>query len=275
VDHSSLTPQEFEQFRSLILKLCGIHISENKVTLLSNRIRRRLRATGITDFTAYLNLLQSGQPTAELADFINVVTTNETAFFRTEKHFHWIQNEFLNDLLTKNLKGEHSKHIKLWSAACSTGEEPYTLAMCLIANRARLPGWTYEILATDINQQVLQKARLGVYDSKISQQFPDSNWRDYFDKSANSHQWVVKPEVRKLVKFQHHNLIATPPAIGFDCILIRNVLIYFNRESKRMVIDHLINALKPGGFLVTGPSEGVFDMLGMLTRYSPFAFQKT
>ncbi len=131
MDASQLTPEEFGQFQAFILKLCGISVPGNKITLLSNRIRRRLKATKIPDFDSYYKFLTSPAGRQELEGFLSAVTTNETSFFRTEKHFDWLRTEFIDQLQGAIRSGERARTVRLWSAACSTGEEPYSIAMCL------------------------------------------------------------------------------------------------------------------------------------------------
>lgn len=140
VTPTQLTPQEFEQFQRLVFESSGIRIPENKVMLLSNRIRRRLKATGMTDFQAYFALLKSPRGRDEMDGFLAAVTTNETSFYRTEKHFEWLQTRFVNDLIERARSGQHPKRIRIWSAACSTGEELYTMAICLAENARNSQG---------------------------------------------------------------------------------------------------------------------------------------
>lgn len=274
MDATQLTTKEFELFQALIFRLCGIRVSENKVTLLSNRIRRRVKSTGVADFQAYLALLQSPAGRAEFEDFLNVVTTNETSFFRTEKHFDWLRTEFMEDVRERFRQGQHSQSVRLWSAACSTGEEPYTIAMCLAENRIKLPDWKFQIHGTDISELALAKARAGVFGANLAEQVPDKLRDRYFVHDASTNQWEAKSTLKQMVSVSRHNLMEPNPQRNYDCIFIRNVLIYFSRESKKVVIDNLVRSLAPGGYLVVGPSEGIFDMLEMLEKRSTFLYQK-
>lgn len=274
VEPSQLSPREFEQFRAFIFQLCGIQVTENKVTLLSNRIRRRVKATGTADFQGYLKLLQSSAGRDEVEGFLNAVTTNETSFFRTEKHFDWLRTEFLDDLRERARLGQHPKQIRIWSAACSSGEEPYSIALCLAENRLKLTDWKIEIHGTDISEQSLETARAGVYGSHVAEEVPEKLRTRYFQQTAGAETWEVKPALKSLVSVSRHNLMEPNPQRNYDCVFIRNVLIYFSRESKQVVIDHLVRSLAAGGYLVVGPSEGIFDMLGMLEKRSTFLYQK-
>lgn len=273
MESSQLTPQEFEEFQTFIFKLCGIKVPENKIMLLSNRIRRRLKATQCAGFRPYLQLLKSPAGKEELQGFLNVVTTNETSFFRTEKHFDWLQTEFVEEMIRLQREGKKTKSIRIWSAACSSGEEPYTIGIALSENQLKLAGWSLEILGTDISEQSIEKARQGIYSTDTCSDIPDKLRSRYF-RSLPEGDFEVKPTLKNLVKIDRHNLLERQSAPPFDCIFIRNVLIYFSRESKQVVIDNLVRALAPGGYLVVGPSEGIFDMLGMLTRVSTFLYCK-
>ncbi len=274
MDASQLSPREFEQFQKLIFKISGIRVPENKVMLLSNRIRRRVKATGVADFQAYLKLLQSSTGRDELEGFLNAVTTNETSFFRTEKHFDWLRAEFVEGLCEQVRLGRHAPSVRIWSAACSSGEEPYSIAMCLAENRLKLTDWQLEIHGTDISEQSLEKARLGIYGPHVADEVPEKFRSRYFHHRTDSDAWEVKPALKELVTVSRHNLMEANPQRNYDCIFIRNVLIYFSRESKQVVIDHLVRSLADGGYLVVGPSEGIFDMLGMLEKRSTFLYQK-
>lgn len=275
VDASQLTPAEFEQFRTLIFQLSGIRVPDNKVMLLSNRIRRRVKATGLADFYAYLELVRSPSGHKELDGFLNAVTTNETSFFRTEKHFDWLRTEFIDDIRGRLRNADRSRNVRIWSAACSSGEEPYSIAMCLTENRSKLPDCKFEIHATDISEDSLAKARAGVYGSHVADEVPEKLQARYFDHAAGSAEWKVKASLKECVTVTRHNLMEPNRQKDYDCIFIRNVLIYFSRESKKVVIDNLVRSLAPDGYLVVGPSEGIFDMLGMLQKRSTFLYQKT
>ena len=275
VEASQLTPQEFEHFQTLIFQLSGIRVPENKVMLLSNRIRRRVKATGVTDFRAYLKLIRSPAGREELEGFFNAVTTNETSFFRTEKHFDWLRTEFVDEMRARLRSGQHPRHVRIWSAACSSGEEPYSIAMCLAENRSRLTDCKFEIHGTDISEDSLTKARAGVYGSHVTEEVPESLQTRYFDHKPGSAEWKVKASLTEFVTVFRHNLMEANRQQDYDCIFIRNVLIYFSRESKKVVIDNLVRSLAVGGYLLVGPSEGIFDMLGMLRKRSTFLYQKT
>ena len=274
MDTSQLTLKEFQQFQTFILKLCGISVPDNKITLLSNRIRRRLRATNIPDFEGYFKFLKSVAGNEELDGFLSAITTNETSFFRTEKHFDWLRTEFIDLIVNQAKAGDRQRSLRIWSAACSTGEEPYTIALCLAENQHKLAGWKISVLGTDISEHAISKAQSGVFGDDICNEVPEKLSSRFFLQHAESNTWEAKPVLKEMVTIKRHNLMERNPESGFDCIFIRNVLIYFSKESKQQVIENLVHAMAKGSYLVVGPSEGIFEMLGMLTKRSTFLYQK-
>ena len=148
------------------------------------------------------------------------------------------------------------------------------MAICLAENRHRLRDWSLQILGTDISEETLRAAREGVFKPRAIESVSDKLRRRYFQHHTKDDLWQVRPEIKQLVEFKRHNLIHPLPEPGFDCIFIRNVLIYFDRDSKLTVINHLLSALAVGGYLVVGPSEGIYDMLSPLQKRSPFLYQK-
>lgn len=273
LEANRLTPQQFTLFQQFIYRQTGISTADGKITLLSNRIRRRLRAHQIESFDEYYRLLTGGRVPGELEQFIDAVTTNETFFFRTGGHFEWFAGAFLDDLVARAIAGHRERSLRVWSAACSSGEEAYSLAICLEENRARLAGWRLSIIGTDISESVLTQARAATYRLRSLEQISPQRLQEHFAKSA-ADEWIVKPKTASVCSFQRHNLLEKIPQPPFDCVFIRNVLIYFDRGSKAIAVGHLIDSLAPGGFLVVGPSDGIYDMLGGLRRCANFLYQK-
>ncbi len=283
VELKELTPSEFSGFQKFIYEISGIQIPESKRTLLSNRVRRRLKAGGFEDFRSYFEFLGSNNGQSELTEFLDAVTTNETFFFRTEQHFDWFHSKFISELALQAHNGQRQQQMRIWSAACSTGEEPYSLAICLAENQLRLRGWKLEIVASDLSADVLRSARDGCYKERALRLLDDKRRRRHFTRLKEESTvarvnpeplWQVKPKLREFVSFHRHNLMERMAEPPFDCIFIRNVLIYFDRKSKQQVVKNLIDAMALGGYLVVGPSEGVYDMLDGLTRRSTFLYQK-
>lgn len=273
-DLERLTPAQFDRFRDFIYRQSGIRMEPSKVTLVSNRIRRRLRAGGFADFDAYYRHLTSTKDAGELEQFLDAITTNETHFFRTPAHFDWFRGEFLTELINRQRSGERDAALRVWSAACSTGEEAYSLAICIAENSLRLRGWKTTVLGTDISEAVLKDARQAVYRERSLEEVSPVQRQRYFDPVRESETWQVRKSVRELVEFRRHNLMDPLRLPPFDCIFLRNVLIYFDRESKQVVIRNLIQSLAQGGALVVGPSEGVYDMLHPLVKQGTSVYRK-
>ena len=268
-----LNTQQFERFRDFIYVKSGIRIPDTKLSLLSNRIRRRLKAGPWEDFDAYYDYLVSIRGTGELEYFFDAVTTNETSFFRTPAHFEWFRGEFLAGVVAAARRGERPTSLRVWSAGCASGAEPYTIAICLLENLYRLRDWELTVIGTDISEEALRLAREGVFRPRAVENVSERQRKRYFRETEDG-SWRVRPEVGERVRFEHHNLMTRAPEPAFDCIFIRNVLIYFDSESKLTVVKNLMRALTPGGFLVVGPSEGIYTMLDPLERHSAFLYER-
>jgi chemotaxis protein methyltransferase CheR len=269
-----LNSKQFDRFRDLIYENSGILVERNKVTLLSNRIRRRVNAGGFDDFDAYYRFLTSPDGVSEISGFLDAITTNETYFFRTPKQFDWFKSDWLNEQIAQHRSGNRTPELRVWSAGCADGAEPYSIAICLAENMYRLRDWSLQVIGTDISQEMLDSARAGIFKPRSVQAVTERQRRRYFQGQGETERWQIREPIKQLVEFKHHNLMEPLSGPKFDCIFIRNVLIYFDQQSKRIVIDNLLNALAVGGHLVVGPSEGVYDMLHGLKRVSPLIYQK-
>ncbi len=274
MEPDKLSPRQFELFRDFIYRHSGIRVDAAKVTLASNRIRRRLRACQLDDFESYYQYLNSPAGTGELELFLDAVTTNETHFFRTPHHFEWFKDEFLSEFSLRPHTGTQPRKLRVWSAACSTGEEPYSVAICVQESAVKLRDCKATIVGTDISEAVLREARLGCYRKRSLEEVSEQRLKRHFEAAADGTTFTLRPQLREMVEFRRHNLMEPLRLAPFDCIFIRNVLIYFDRDSKLVVIKNLINLLTPGGYLVVGPSEGIYDMLHPLVKRSTFAYQK-
>ncbi len=270
-----LTPGQFEKFRKLVYAHSGIHIEPRKVTMLSNRIRRRVKACGCDSFDSYYRLLNSPEGASELGGFLNAVTTNETFFFRTGKQFEWIKSHWITEQINRYRNGERSNHLRVLSAACSDGAEAYSIAICIAENAYRLRDWTLEIVGTDISDAALQKARAAVFESKSLEHVSERQRRRFFESIDDGQRWRVSDSIRSNVRFQNHNLMTSFARFGkFDCIFLRNVLIYFDQQARRQAVRHVIDALAPRGYVFTGPSEGVYGLLDSLEKVTPLIHRK-
>jgi len=273
---TKLTTEQFAAFQRFIYGQTGIRIQEGKITLLSNRIRRRLKHHSLESFDDYYRLLTRAGLPGELEHFIDAVTTNETHFFRTGGHFEWFAGPFLDDILARAAEGRHDRSIRVWSAACSSGEEAYSAAICLAEARHRLGGWRTRILGTDISETMLESARTATYAERSLEQVSPQRLKLHFAKGPGGppETWRVRPEVAALCEFRRHNLLEPLREPPFDCIFIRNVMIYFDRESKARAVAHLVESLAPDGYLVVGPADGIYELLGGLKKRSIFLYQK-
>lgn len=269
-----LSQEEFSEFQKFIYEHSGVRVSDRKRILLSNRIRSRLKEGGFADFQSYYQFITSRRGRNELDGFLDVVTTHESFFFRTEKHFDWFVDEFIGEMITRARQDPKQQIINIWSAACSTGEEIYSLAICLAENQFRLRNWELNLLGTDISEQALKEARDGFYKKRGVELVSDKLLKKYFIEHETESRWEVKQEIKQMVEFKKHNLMNKLISTKFDCIFLRNVLIYFDTPSKEVVVKHLTDSLAEGGYLVVGPSEGIYSMLGDLKKHSTFLYQK-
>ena len=270
-----LNSQQFDLFRDFVYEKSGIRIDSNKVTLLTNRIRRRVQVGGFEGFDAYYQFLTSPEGIDELSGFLDAVTTNETYFFRTPKQFDWLETDWLTEQISRHRSGQRDARLRIWSAGCANGAEPFSIAICLAENAFRLRGWSLEVLGTDISEEMLTQARAGRFKDRAVEAVSEKQRRRYFQRPSADGVWQIQPTVKEMVEFKQHNLMEPLREPKFDCIFIRNVLIYFDAVSKQTVIDHMLSALEIGGYLVIGPSEGIYGMLHGLKRISPLVYQRT
>jgi chemotaxis protein methyltransferase CheR len=275
MNHFELTDGEYQKYCDLIYRVAGIRIAENKRLMVSNRVRRRLKATGISSFSEYYAFLTSASGAAEeMPLFLDAITTNETYFFRDTQNYDWFGDVFLPEIVQDASSRKRVKIARIWSAACSTGEEPYSIALKLLAKKPLLTGWRTTILGTDLSGAVLSAARTGTYDSRAIRLVEPALRTEYFDEESTSQRWTVKPKVKALVGWKQHNLLVPLKEEPFDCIFLKNVLIYFDTDSKQSVVKNVIDALAKGGYLVVGPTEGIYTMLDALTKLKPWLYQR-
>ena len=271
---NELTDDEFARFLALIYRVAGIRIAETKRVLVSNRVRRRLRATGIETFAAYYAFLTSPKGAGEMPAFLDAVTTNETYFFRDQAHYDWIGGEFLTTMLAEAAARRRPRSLRIWSAACSTGEEPYSIAIKLAERKAELAGWRLSVLGTDLSGAALDAARRRLRGAPPSRKSTPRPARNGSTPPPTAEAGPSRPTSAP-VSFQSHNLLKPLAAEPFDCVFIKNVLIYFDLQSKQTVVDLVLQSMAKGGYLVTGPTEGIYGMLGSLTRLKPWLYQRT
>ena len=271
---TELTDEEFQKFCGLIYRVAGIRIAENKRVMVGNRVRRRLRATGIKNFAEYYAHLTSPAGNGEMPLFLDAITTNETYFFRDPQHYEWLGETFLPEIAQQAALHKRTRSLRIWSAACSSGEEPYSIALKVMARKPLFTGWRTTLLGTDISGAALAAGRTGRYDARAVRLVDPAQRQAFFDEDPKSQHWTVKPEVKALVTWKQHNLLYPLKDDPFHCIFIKNVLIYFDKDSKQIVVRNLVEAMAEGGYLVVGPTEGIYAMLDPLTKLKPWLYQK-
>ena len=278
-DRHSLSPGLFSKFQHLIYDESGIWLGEHKHALLTGRLARRLRLLGIENMRDYLHLVTQPDQQHERAVMIDCITTNQTHFFREPRHFEFLTTEVFPEWHRQAETGVRPRHLRVWSAGCSSGEEPYSLAMLFSKYFPLEQGWEVEIIATDICTRVLEKARAAVYPIEKSKEIPAEFLRAYMLKGKGDSKGVMKvsPELHRLVRFARVNLHAdTYPIMGsFDLIFCRNVLIYFDQKSKEKVISGILGHLSSAGFLIVGHSEHLGSTSPMLRAIAPTVYALT
>ncbi len=276
-----LSDRDFQTVRDVVYKHCGIALGEDKISLVRARISREMRVGGYDSVKAYLEHVLENRGGDSFAGFIDSISTNLTGFFREKEHFDYLEKIALPAVLARKRDAGDSR-ILLWCAACSSGEEPYTMAMSIletVERFGRVPlKWDIRILATDISTRMLAKARSGVYEPQQVAKVPEGLRMKYFQpvegKDSGGRQYV-KPEVKGMVRFRHLNLIDAWPFKGpFEFIFCRNVMIYFDKGTQQGLIDRFWNCLQPDGLLFTGHSESLMGITHRFMNVKPATYRK-
>jgi chemotaxis protein methyltransferase CheR len=270
-----MTDVEYERFRTYIYQHSGIQLGPAKKELLTARLARRLRDLEISSYAEYFRRLTQGDKAEEISLF-DAISTNETHFFREPQHF-----EFLRDVVFPRwdrmaAAGLRSRRVRMWSAACATGQEVYSLAMVAEDRFPASAGWDVEILATDLSVRALEAARAGVWSADQKHEIPERFLKAYMLKGVASQRGKMKagPAIRSLLRFARVNLNNEVYPVGgpFDVIFCRNVLIYFDAEAKARVVDRLMGYLTPGGYLVLGQVESAIALTDRLRAVGPTVY---
>lgn len=277
---AQLTPEQFSLLKDFIHQRCGIVIADQKKVLLEARLRSRLKVLSMNTFDDYLSFLfHKESAEGELVEFINEVTTNKTDFFREADHFEYLFKEALPELVQAYGSGIARK-LRVWSAGCSTGEEPYTLSMILYEIKKHYSKFDYFILATDISTKVLSVARKAIYEKTQVNPVPLPLKKKYLLKGKTGterlHQVRIVPALRSRVNFRRLNFLQGDFGLRekMDVIFCRNVLIYFDRKTREKVLARLANHLEPGGYLFMGHSETMAGANIPLKRITPTIYRK-
>ena len=256
VANQELSEREFAQFCQLVRQATGIQLGNGKQTMLQRRLASRLQDLALPDFAAYLAYLEQGH-LDELQLFINAVTTNLTAFFRETHHFEHLAKQLAG---RAHLPG-HDR-LRIWSAACSSGEEPYSIALTLLGTPGACATDT-RILATDIDSAMVARAASGVYPASDIEKLGRPELHRWFQRSTSDggSQIRMRREVRSLISFKRLNLLERWPMCGpFDAVFCRNVMIYFDKDTQRTLVDRIADLLRPNGLLYIGHSESLFSV---------------
>ncbi len=260
MEKQHIDQKTFIQLRDLIYDRCGIFFHEKKTYLLEDRLSRRMREQGFSSYEEYLYYLRyDPKKDVEMKEVVNIVTTNETFFFRDEAQLDAFSSGILPVIVDNNKNS--MKLIKVWSAACSTGEEPYTLGMIMAENGLLSNGWRLNIVGSDINDKVIATARRGIYGDYAVRNIPSQYKKRYFDNGSDT--YAITKKIKDMVRYENINLLDHSRMMtmtNVDVIFCRNVLIYFDDNAKKKVIGHFYDSLKKGGYLVTGFSETLYNI---------------
>jgi chemotaxis protein methyltransferase CheR len=271
-----ISSRDYSRLRELVYNQAGINLGSERKTMLEGRIRRRLKDLAIHTYGEYCDYLFSGEGLRdELVHLIDVVTTNKTDFFREPRHFEFLTITVAPEFVAANAA---RRPLLVWSAACSTGEEPYTLAMVLSEYAATHPGFAFKIIATDISTTVLKKAGLGIYSTAAVKPVPQSLKVKYFmrGRERSLERVRVVPELRRLIEFRHLNFMDSDYGIPekFDAIFCRNVIIYFDRPTQQSILKKITRHLLPGGYLFVGHAETLHELDLPVTPIAPALYRR-
>ncbi len=260
-----MKPEDFAYFCKLIFDRTGLVLGADKTYLIESRLTPVARRHQLNGLEGLATALRQGKSSDILRDFTDALMTNESFFFRDTKPFDQFRDVVLPRLLASRAG---AKRIRIWSAACSTGQEAYSLAMLLKEQGPRLAGWTIEITGTDISHEVLQRAQSGIYTQvEVQRGLPIKLLVKYFKQDGD--KWQLVPEIRSMVKYKEFNLLGDPSLLGgFDVVFCRNVLIYFDQKAKTAILERVSKLLPPDGLLYLGGAETV---LGVSDKFEPLA----
>lgn len=269
-----LSQETFELLREIIYMKTGIYFADTKKYLLETRLARRLDDKNLKTFEDYYYfLMYDKEKNSEFQSLFDSVVTNETSFFRDPIQLEAFRCGVVPKLIEEKIKAE-PRVIRVWSAACSTGEEPYTLAMILLEEGLASKGWTVEVVGSDISEKVIRSAQAAKYEKYSMRNTPEKYLKKYFVEAGHEN-YVVSPIVKNIVKYRKINLMESPETRmvrGMDIIFCRNVLIYFDDDSKKKAVSHLYDSLNKGGYLFVGFSESLHNITRL---FKPESFEKS
>jgi len=275
MDYFKLSEREFSLFSRLVYEKAGINLHEGKKELVRSRLSRRLRAKKMTRFKEYYKFLMADESGEELIHMLDAISTNLTSFFREPKHFAFLELTALPTLIDNDKS--RKRQLNIWSAGCSSGEEPYTLSICLHEFAQSRPELNFRVLATDISTRMLATANNGIYHESQVQTIAPDILRKYFQRGQRNwtSHYRIKSFVRKTVEFSRLNLMEPFPfSTKFQVIFCRNVMIYFDKETQSRLVNKYYDCLAPGGFLFIGHSESLMGTEHRFKYVQPTIYQK-
>jgi chemotaxis protein methyltransferase CheR len=269
-----LSDRDFLGYQRLIYREAGIHLGPTKKALLVGRLSRRLRELGWPSFREYLRRVEADP--LERVRLLDAICTHETHFFREPRHFEFLEREVLPRWRAQGGTDTGGRRVRVWSAGCSTGEEPFTLAMVLLHHLRASEGWHVDILASDLSTRILERAQQAMWPVERAREIPTPYLKAFMRKGCGSKEGWMKagPELRQVVRFQRVNLNAEwyPSSEGFDLIFCRNVLIYFDAVSKERAIERLLGHLTPRGYLFVGHAESLSGLTRRVRTVLPTVY---
>jgi chemotaxis protein methyltransferase CheR len=269
----TIDEREFTLFQKLIENQAGIFLAPTKTALLEARLGKRIRELGLTSFSAYYAHLLEDRSGHELITMLDRITTNETQFFREGRQFEFLSQLLVHDWTAQAEAGFRDRHVRVWSAGCATGEEPYSLAMVLWHHLPPSAGWEIEILATDISSRALDRAEQGIWPIEKAKDIPPDYLKRFMLKGTGKQDGKMKAgaEIRSIIRFERLNLNegTYPVTSRFDLILCRNVLIYFEATRRAKVVDRLLEHLAPAGFFFVGHAERLNGLTNKVVSILP------
>jgi chemotaxis protein methyltransferase CheR len=258
-----VTPMEYDYLRKLLKERSGLVLSSDKQYLVESRLLPIARKSGLTGLGELVQKIKTPGTEALIVEVVEAMTTNESFFFRDKIPFDHFRDAIMPSLVAARAK---QRRVRIWCAAASTGQEPYSLAMCLKEMAGQISGWRVEIIATDLSQEVLEKAKAGIYSQfEVQRGLPIQLLVKYFTQIGET--WQIAPEIRSMVQYRPFNLLSDFGQLGiFDVVYCRNVLIYFDQQTKVDVLERIARIAEPDGFLVLGAAETV---VGLTEAFKP------
>lgn len=272
-----LTDREFQLLRALIFEKSGITLNDGKKELVRTRLGSKLRKGGFASFKDYYNYVVNDRTGEELVTLLDAISTNLTSFFREINHFNYLRKHIIPEVMERK-RHDSPKEIRAWSAGCSSGEEPYSLAFTLSDILRGDRGWGVKLLATDLSTKVLARAAKGVYTGEQVKTVPKEMASKFLDRTAEDGDrlYRVRPEIREMIQFKRFNLMTPtfPFKRGFDFIFCRNVMIYFDKPTQQVLINKFYGSLSEGGYLLIGHSESLTGVQHRFKYMQPTIYKK-